>query len=136
MKSVLFGYPNADSWRLALDDVSARERGIALKGELRVGFFQALTPMCIPPATLSRFAADLRELDSTLAGSATLEGRSKQSAVRLTLTVNHIGHIHAAGRYEINGNVLDFNFRADQTQLGPLVQWLDSIIRRCENAEA
>ena len=136
MKSVIFGNPNADSWRLALDDLSVKKLVIALKGELRAGFFHAVTPMCIAPAILSRFAADLRELDRTLSGSATLESKNRQSAVRLTLTVNHLGHIQAAGRYEINGNVLDFSFRTDQTQLGPLIQWLDAVIREYEKAAA
>jgi hypothetical protein len=132
MKSVLFGNPNADSWKLSLDDVSVKEQVIALKGELRTGFFHAVTPMCIPPAVLSRFAADLRELDRTLTGSVTLESKSRQSTVRLTLTVDHVGHIQAAGRYEINGNSLDFSFRTDQTQLGPLVEWLGAVIHEYE----
>jgi len=77
MKSIVLGNPNADSWRLALDDVSAREHVIALKGELRAGFFHAVTPMCIAPEALSRFATDLRELDNTLKGSVTLDNRSR-----------------------------------------------------------
>ena len=132
MKSVLVGNANADSWRLALDDVSAGEQIVALKGELRAGFFHAVTPMCIAPAVLSRFAADLRELDKTLKGSATLDSSNQQSAVRFTLAVDHAGHIKAAGRYEINGNVLDFSFRTDQTQLAPLVRWLDSVLAEYE----
>ncbi len=134
MKSVLFGNPNADSWKLSVDDVSAREQVVALNGELRAGFFHVCTPMCIAPTTLSRFAADLRELDRTLEGSATLDSRSRQSAVRLTLTVDHLGHIQAAGRYEINGNALDFSFLTDQTQVAPLVAWLDSAVREYEKA--
>jgi len=136
MKSVLFGNPNADSWKLSLEGVSVEEQVIALNGELRTGFFHAVTPMCVAPAVLSRFAAELRELDRTLNGSVTLESKSRQSAVRLTLTVDHVGHIRAAGRYEINGNSLDFSFRTDQTQLGPLVKWLDTVIHEYQNKAA
>jgi hypothetical protein len=136
MKSVLFGNPSTDCWKLSLDDVSAREQIVALKGELRAGFFQASTPLCIPPAVLSRFAADVRQLDETLNGSATLEHRSRASAVRFTLTVDHVGHVHVTGRYEINGNTLDFAFRSDQTQLAPLARWLESVVTQYETNAA
>jgi len=55
-------------------------------------------------------------------------GKNQQSAVCLTLTVNRVGHIEARGRYEINENGLDFTFKTDQTQLGPLRKWLDGIL--------
>ena len=75
-------------------------------------------------------------VDRTLTGSVTLESRNRQSSVCFTLTVNHVGHIQGAGRYEINGNVLDFRFHTDQTQLAPLVRWLDSAISKYEKASA
>jgi hypothetical protein len=136
MKSVLFGNPHTDWWKLSLDDVSVREQVIALDGELSAGFFRAATPMCVAPSILARFAADVRELDKTLTGSATLESSNQQSAVRLVLAVDHIGHVHVTGRYEINGNALDFTFRSDQTQLAPLVSWLEHVVRAYDKKAA
>jgi len=136
MKSVLFGNPHVDYWKLTLDDVSVREQVIALKGELHAGFFYAATPMCVAPAVLARFADELREVDKTLTGSATLDSKSKQSTVRFTVSVNDVGHVQIVGRYEINGCGLDFTFKTDQTQLGPLVRWLDSLIREYDKAAA
>jgi len=132
MKSVFFGNPNTDWWKLSLDDISVREKIVALNGELEAGFFHASTPMCIAPEVLSQFAADLRELDRTLTGSATLESRNRQSGLRFTLTVDHVGHVHAVGRYEINGNTLDFTFCSDQTTRSTceIVGW-----RRCRVSE-
>jgi hypothetical protein len=136
MKSVLFGNPHTDWWKLSLDDISVREQVIALNGELSAGFFCARTPMCIEPSTLARFAAEVRELDRTLTGSATLQSSNQQSAVRLALAVDHVGHVHVTGRYEINGNFLDFSFSSDQTQLAPLVTWLDVVLRAYERKAA
>lgn len=128
MKAGIIGYPNASSWKLLLDEISTKKQLISLKGELRVDFFHAVTPMCIAPDTLAQFAADLRKLDESLSGSATLESKNRQSTVKFTLAVNHVGHIHAQGRFEINGNSLDFGFDTDQTQLAPFVKWLDAVV--------
>src|ERR1043165_8985938 len=122
MKSLLFGNPNTDWWKLSLDDISVGERVIALTGELSVGFFCASTPMCIAPDILSRFAAEVQELDRTLKGIATLESGNVPSTIRLKIAVNHVGHLQISGRYEINDNGLDFAFRSDQTQLTSLGQ--------------
>jgi hypothetical protein len=88
--------------------------------------------MCVAPSVLSRFASDLRELDRTLAGSATLESSNQQSTVCLKLAVDHLGHVHATGRYEINGNALAFRFASDQTQLAPLAAWLEGLVQAYE----
>jgi hypothetical protein len=128
MKSLLFGNPNTDWWKLSLDDISVVEQVIALTGELSVGFFCASTPMCIPRDVLSRFAAEVHELDRTLKGIATLENGNVPSTIRLKIAVNHVGHLHVSGRYEINDNGLDFQFRSDQTQLTSLGQWLGYVL--------
>src|SRR5262245_36425921 len=128
MKSLLFGNPNTDWWKLSLDDISVEEQALALTGELSVGFFQASTPMCISPDILSHFTTQVHELDRTLKGTVDLESSNIQSAIRLKITVNHVGHLQISGRYEINGNGLDFNFRSDQTQLTALGQWLDNVL--------
>jgi hypothetical protein len=132
MKSILFGNSNADWWKLLLVGVSAEEQIVAINGELQAGFFRASTPMCVAPAALARFAAEIRQLDQTLTGAATLENQNNQSAVKITLTANHVGHIILAGRYEINDNVLHFSFQSDQTQLAPLARWLESAVTKYE----
>jgi hypothetical protein len=132
MKAIVFGNPHTDWWKLSLEDISTREQVVALNGELHVGFFVAATPMCVAPTVLSRFASDVRELDRTLAGSATLESSSQQSTVSLRLAVDHLGHVHATGRYEINGNGLAFTFGSDQTRLAPLAAWLEGLVQAYE----
>jgi hypothetical protein len=52
--------------------------------------------------------------------------------VCLTLEVDHLGHVHATGRYEINGNALAFRFASDQTQLAPLAAWLEALVQAYE----
>lgn len=133
MKSFRFGNPHTDSWKLSLDDISVEEDVIALGGELRVGFFRAETPMCIAPSVIAQFAAQVRELDRTLTGSATLESRNSQSAVQFTLVVDGLGHLCVTGTYEINGNTLKFSFGSDQTQLAPLARWLESAVTEYES---
>ena len=130
MKSVIFG--NRDWWKLSLDDVSVPEQVVALGGELSAGFIRAVTPMRVNPSALARFAAEVREVDRTLTGLATLESMNQQSALRLQLAVDHVGHVDVTGRYEINGNSLDFGFRSDQTQLAPLASWLEDVVRAYE----
>ena len=136
MKSVLFGNPNTDWWKLSLVGVSAEEQIVEINGELQVGFFRASTPMCVEPAVLARFAADVRQLDQTLTGTAALESQNIQSSVKVKLTVNHMGHIILAGYYEINGNALNFSFQSDQTQLAPLTRWLESTVAKYERSVA
>ena len=128
MKSLLFGDLNTDWWKLSVDDLSVEEQVIALKGELSVGFFCASTPLCFSPETLSAFATEVHELDRTLKGTATLDSNNVQSAIRLKIAINHVGHLYISGRYEINGNGLDFNFRSDQTQLTSSARWLDYVL--------
>jgi hypothetical protein len=132
MKTVLFGNPHTDSWTLSFDGVSQRESVVAIKGELKTGFFVADTPMCVAPQVLEKFAVELRELDRTLRGTAQLESKSQQSEVLWRLTANHLGHIVSAGRYEINKNALDFHFVTDQTQLAPLLKWVEGLLARYE----
>ena len=120
MRSILFGNPHTDSWKLTLDDISAREGIVALVGELSTGFFAATTPMCILPSSLAKFASEIQELDRTLAGVAVLENRNDQSEVSWRLAALPLGHIESSGRFTINGNSLDFRFQTDQTQL---VRW-------------
>src|SRR5688572_9472229 len=105
MKSVLFGNPHTDWWKLSLASISVEERVVELTGEHSVGFFRAPTPMCISSDILSKFAAELHELDRTLKGTASLES----DILKLRIAVNHVGHLHISGRYENEGNGLDFN---------------------------
>jgi len=39
-----------------------------------------------------------------------------------------LGHVASTGRFKINENELNFNFRTDQTQLGPLREWVKSAL--------
>ncbi len=132
MKAIVFGNPHTDWWKLSLRGISPKEQVLALDGELHAGFFVAATPMCVAPAALSRFASEIRELDRTLAGFATLESSNQQSTVSFTLGVDHLGHVNATGRYEINGNALTFTFGSDQTQLAPLAAWLEALVQAYE----
>ncbi|MDB6114339.1 MAG: hypothetical protein JWQ62_1284 [Lacunisphaera sp.] len=132
MKTVLFGNPQTDSWTLSFDGVSAREDLVAIQGELETGFFVADTPMCVAPQVLEKFAAELRELDRTLRGTAQLESKNQQSEILWRLTANHLGHIISSGRYAINRNALEFQFVTDQTQLAPLLKWVEGLLERYE----
>jgi hypothetical protein len=134
MKTVLFGNIYTDYWKLSLDDISVKEDVIALNGELNVGFFRAMTPMCISSGILERFAADLQRLNEKLEGSAVLESKNISSEVCLTLTCNHVGHIKASGSYSIKGNTLNFSFQTDQTQLAPLLRMVNSSLSKFRNA--
>jgi len=128
MKSNLFGNPQTEWWKLKLVDVHPREQVVELTGELHAGFFSAVTPMCLPPTALESFASELRTVDRTLHGSATLRNSNEQSDVIWNLTDLPRGHIESSGRYAINGNGLDFRFRSDQTQLGPLARWIETLL--------
>jgi hypothetical protein len=130
MKKLFFGNLATDWWSLSLDDVSVEEEVIAIIGELRTGFFIAKTPMCVSPQTLEKFAAELQELDRTLRGVARLESKNNQSEVTWVLSVNHLGHVKSSGRFVINDNAVDFHFETDQTQLGPLLKWIRSLLKR------
>jgi hypothetical protein len=136
MKPVVFGNPRVDWWKIALSEIDVSGGFIALEGELQAGFFHCLTPMCIPVDDLSRFATELREFDRTLKGSVTLASRNEQSAVTWTLTVDHVGHVQARGRYEINGNGLDFTFCTDQTQISVLFRWMERVLDAYRSKEA
>jgi hypothetical protein len=134
MKTVVFGNPNTDWWKLTRDGVSRREQIVAITGELRAGFFSAVTPMCIPPTTLQTFAAELESLDKTLSGSATLQNANQQSEVSWVWSALPLGHIESSGRYTINGNNLTFSFRTDQTQLAPLLRWVRGLLTTYDNS--
>jgi len=135
MKNILFGNPNTDSWMLALDGISRGEQVISVKGELRTGFFSAVTPMCIPPHVMQSFASELEALEEKLAGSATLQNANYQSAVNWTLKALPHGHIESTGQFTINGNTLSFAFRTDQTQLAPLCKWVRSLLSEYNKAK-
>jgi len=128
MKRVFFGNPHTGHWSLAIEDASKREEIVVISGELQVEFFVAQTPMCVNPAQLELFAAELEELDRTLRGSARFANSNEQSEVEWLLTVLPLGHIQSTGRFMINRNELRFNFQTDQTQLKPLKAWVRSAL--------
>ena len=134
MKSVVFGSPETDSWKLTRQATCRREKVVEISGQLQVGFFSAVTPACIPPASLRAFAAELESVDRTLTGSATLESSNQQSQLSWTLKALPLGHIESTGRYAINGDQLLFSFRTDQTQLAPLLKWLRSAVAAYEQS--
>jgi hypothetical protein len=120
---------------LSVEGASRREQIVEISGELHAGFFVAQTPMCIDPIQLQEFSAQLEQLDRFLQGSASLKSANDQSEVDWTLTVLPLGHIESTGRFKINENELRFEFRSDQTQLGPLREWLKSALFVYANRE-
>lgn len=135
MKSVVIGNPHSDWWKLSRDGVSRKEEIIAIRGELHAGFFSAVTPMCIPPATLQTFASELESLDRSLSGRATLQNANCQTEVSWVLSALPLGHIESSGCYTINGNSLTFSFRTDQTQLAPLLRWVKELLVAYDNSD-
>jgi len=121
MHSVLFGNPNTDSWRLSLID-AAPDEGIEFDGELRTGFFIALTPLSIPSSAIEAFVNELDSLYKSLSGKAALVVSNETSKVSWSLVADVGGHIESSGSYSINGNSLSFRFDTDQTQLSGLLQ--------------
>jgi len=134
-RSILFGNPNADRWKLKCEGASHRECIVEISGELDAGFFHVLTPMCIDPINLQAFATELESLDRTLSGYATLQSANNQSKISWTLKVLSLGHIESSGCYAINGNELTFSFRTDQTQLAPLLRWVHAALAIYEKAD-
>ena len=133
--SVLLGNPNAvECWRLWVDGVSQEESAIVVQGELQAGFFTASTPFCIDPAELSAFAVELSKLNETLTGEARLHASNAQSQVSAVFGVNELGHVQCKGVYAINGNRLEFTIGTDQTQLAPLLVWVQSALHYFERA--
>lgn len=135
MTNVQFGNTNLDHWKLSLRGIHPREQVVELTGELRVGLFSATTAMCIAPHVLESFAVELRSLDETLAGTATLRSSNQQSEISCTLVALPRGHIKCTGTYAVYGNRLDFCFQTDQTQLGPLRRWIQKVIRKYEQQD-
>lgn len=128
MKHLLFGNPHTSHWKLRVVGASRRERIVEMSGELHAEFFAAQTPMCIDPTELEKFGTELERLDRTLHGSARLSSAGSQSEVDWLLTALPLGHIASTGRFKINENELIFKFRTDQTQLGPLRDWVRSAL--------
>jgi hypothetical protein len=135
VKRLLFGNPHTSHWMLVVERASKREQIVEISGELHAGFFIAQTPMCINPTRLQEFAAQLEQLDTILQGSASLTSANDQSEIDWTLTVLPLGHIDSTGRFKINENELRFKFRTDQTQLGPLREWVKSALFVYANRE-
>jgi hypothetical protein len=136
MKRLLFGNPHTNYWTLSIEGASKREEIVEVSGELHAEFFVAQTPMCINPAQLEAFAAELEQLDRTLQGSASLANANDQSEVNWLLTVDPLGHIRSTGRFKINQNELRFHFQTDQTQLQPLKSWVKSALFVYANRDA
>jgi hypothetical protein len=130
MTSVTFGNANLDHWKLSLRGIHPREQVLELTGELRSGFFSATTPMCIAPTVLETFGSELRSLNETLLGNASLQSSNQQSEISCTLVGVGRGHIECVGTFTCNGNRLDFRFRTDQTQLGPLRRWIQKVLTK------
>ncbi len=124
-----FGNANIDHWQFSLRGVHPREQVVELTGELSVGGFSAVTPMCLPPEVLESFASELQLLNKTLSGSATLRNSNPQSEISWSLVALPHGHIESVGRYTMNGNTLDFRFRTDQTQLRPLLRGIEKLLK-------
>jgi hypothetical protein len=112
--------PSGKSWFTA----TAAVRSDGWTGKVRVVFSQG---------ELARFATEIRQLHTDLAGTARLEPREPN--IDLTLTGDGMGHIRVDGtacNHFESGTKLSFRFQIDQTYLLNIADGLDRIDQQTE----
>lgn len=136
MKQLVFGNPNTDFMRFRFEAVAVAEAGIETGAELRAGWFGATLPLWLTPDNLEAFLSQLADLDRTLKGGALLKSTGANGPITISLEGLPLGHIRCRLEAELDGNILKCQFRTDQTQLRPLYEWWEKILRRYQAAVA
>jgi len=97
--------------------------------DLRSSPFQAQIKFYFDDSTLRDFIKNLKKLEESLRGKVRLGNIYEQPYVQFE--GNGMGHITVSGKLVSNDHwmqKLDFNFKTDQTALGPFIKDLDVIM--------
>ena len=102
------------------------ESGFLTVLALESGDLSARIRFYFEPHSLKTFLGELRQMDQTLSGSATLRPMWESPFIRLAL--DHRGHIAVSGELGDADQHLRFTFDTDQTCLRPLISDLDACL--------
>lgn len=124
-------YTQSEANGLQMRDVSLFDDGSGGRCTLHVQSspFQALVEFFFDDPSLSAFVEQLKSLENTLEGQARLGNTYEDPYIRFV--GNGMGHVIVDGVLQVSGDHmqrLEFEFRTDQTALGPFIQGLLEVV--------